>query len=327
MTRTGSALLLVALILGIPPVFAADQRPAVAVVNGVRIEPWEMEREFQRLLPQSSFHRRVEGERRTELERQALDTVFLKELKRQWAVNENLSVDSSAVGRELTEIRDRFSDLAAYHRALAERGMSDAGLRRAIERDHLAQAVDERILGAVAEPTSDDVEHFFAVNRSDYLTPESRHVIHVLIYVAPSAGAAVWERSAEEAAAVAVSLREGATDLLEEAARRRADVPPRYREQTGDLGMIHRGALQADVDEAVFSAPPGEVIGPIRSIYGHSVLQVLSVERPRQLELQQVRDAVYSRMRNQRREAALAGFESRLQTAATVDWGSLSAAR
>jgi hypothetical protein len=326
MKRVASALLTVALTFGINPAGAAEQGPA-AVVDGVRIEPWEVEREFQNLLPQTSFHRRVEGERRTELERQALDAVVIKELKRQWVVKEDFWADASAVDRELTEIRERFPDETAYDRALDERGMSEAGLRRAIERDHLAEAVDERVLSAVTEPTSDEVEHFFAVNRSTYVTPESRRVIHVLIYVAPSAGAAVWERAAEEATAVAASVREGATDLPEEAVRRRPDIPPRYRDQTGDLGMIHRGALQAVVDEAVFSARPRETVGPIRTIYGHSVLQVLSVERPRQLELQQVSDAVYSRMRSQRREAALAGFESRLQTAATVDWGSLSAER
>jgi hypothetical protein len=320
------ALVIMVLTLGINQTVAADHRLA-AVVDGVRIEPWEVEREFQNLLPRTSFHRRVEGERRAELEQRALDTVVMKELKRQWAVKEELSVDPSAIDREVTEIRERFPDPTAYQRALAERGMSEAGLRRAVERDHLAKAVDERVLGAVTEPTSDEVEHFFAVNRADYVTPESRHVIHVLFYVAPSSGSAVWERAAVEAAAVAASAREGATDLLDEAVIRRPDIPPRYRDQVGDLGMLHRGALQADVDEAVFSATPGDVVGPIRTIYGHSVLQVISVEPPRQIELKQVRDAVYSRLLSDRRGAALAGFESRLQAAASVDWGSLSAER
>jgi len=79
--------------------------------------------------------------------------------------------------------------------------------------------------------------------------------------------------------------------------------------------------LQPDVDEAVFSATPGEVVGPIRTIYGHSVLQVLSVEPPRQIDFDRVRDAVSSRLLSQRREAGLADFEVRLQTAATVEWG------
>jgi parvulin-like peptidyl-prolyl isomerase len=326
MTCVAPALLVVALILGIPPAVAADQEPA-AVVNGVRIMPWETEREFRSLLPQSSFHRRLEGDRRTELERQALDVLVMKELKRQWAGKEALPVDESAVDRELTKIRRRFPDDAAYRRALVERDMREAGLRLAIERDHLAKAVDERVLSAVPEPTPDDVERFFAANRADYVTPESRHVIHTLVYVAPSAGAEVWEQAGEAAAAVAASAREGTTDLPEEAVRRRSDIPPRYRDQTGDLGMIHRGALQAELDEVVFSAAPSDVVGPVRTIYGFSVLQVLSVEPPRQIELEQVQDAIDSRLRSERQENALAGFESRLRAAAIVERDSSSAER
>jgi parvulin-like peptidyl-prolyl isomerase len=327
MKRVASALLVAALTLGIHSAVAADQEPAAVVVNGVRIMPWEAEREFRNLLPQTSFHRRLEGERRTELERQALDVLVMKELKRQWAKEEGLSVDASVVDRESTEIRQRFPDDAAYRQALAERDMSEAGLRHAIERDHLAKAVDERVLSAVPEPTSDDVERVFAANRADYVTPESRHVIHTLVYVAPSAGAEVWEQAGEVAAAVAASAREGTTDLPEEAFRRRSDIPPQYRDQTGDLGMIHRGALQAELDEAVFSAAPSDVVGPIRTIYGYSVLQVLSVEPPRQIELEQVRDAIDSQLRREWRANALTKFESRLLAAAIIERGSLSAER
>ena len=327
MKRVASALLVAALTLGVHSAVSADQEPAAVVVNGVRIMPWEAEREFRNLLPQTSFHRRLEGERRTELERQALDVLVMKELKRQWAGGEGLSVDASAVDRELSEIRQRFPDEAAYRRALVERDMSEAGLRHAIERDHFSKAVDERVLSAVPEPTSVDVERVFAANRADYVTPESRHVVHVLVYVAPSAGAAVWERADEEAAAVAASAREGTTDLREEAFRRRSDIPPQYRDQTGDLGMIHRGALQAGLDEVVFSAAPTDVVGPIRTIYGFSLLQVLSVEPPRQIELEQVRGAIDSQLRREWRANALAEFESRLLSAANVERGPLSAER
>ncbi len=327
MKCVASALLVAVLIFEIHSAVSADQEPAAVVVNGVGIMPWEAEREFRNLLPQTSFHRRLEGERRTELERQALDALVMKELKRQWAVEEGLSVDASVVDRESTEIRQRFPDDAAYRQALAERDMSEAGLRHAIERDHLAKAVDERVLSAVPEPTSDDVERVFAANRADYVTPESRHVIHTLVYVAPSAGAEVWERADEAAGEVAASAREGTTDLPEEADRRRLDIPPQYRDQTGDIGTIHRGALQADLDEAVFSAAPSDVVGPIRTIYGFSVLQVLSIEPPRQIELEQVREAIGLRLQREWREVALAEFESPLRAAATVEWGSSSAER
>ena len=327
MMRISSALLILALTPAILQEAAAAQKPPVVTVNGVAIDRWELDREVQNLLPQTSFHRRLEGERRAQFERLAADALVMKELKRQWAVNEGLPVDNSAVDRDLSAIRERFPDEAAFRRALLENDISEAELRAVIERDYLAEVVDERVLTAVAEPTTAEVEQYFSANRSEYVTPESRHVIHLLVYVSPSASASVWENAGEEASEIAASARAGTSDLLKEVAHRRSEIPPRYRDQTGDLGMIHRNALQADVDEVVFSAMPGEIIGPVRTIYGFSVLRVLAVDPPRQIELEQVRDAVTQRLRTDRRETALAEFEGRLQTAATVEWGSVSAER
>ena len=84
--------------------------------------------------------------------------------------------------------------------------------------------------------------------------------------------------------------------------------------------MIHRGALQANVDEVVFAAKVGEVLGPIRTIFGFSVLEVTSVEPPSQMEFNQVREAIDSRLKREWREAALADFEENLRSTASIEW-------
>jgi parvulin-like peptidyl-prolyl isomerase len=90
--------------------------------------------------------------------------------------------------------------------------------------------------------------------------------------------------------------------------------------------MIHRGALQANVDEVVFAAEVGEVLGPIRTIFGFSVLEVTSIEPPRQMEFAQVSEAISSRLKREWREAALAEFEENLRSTASIEWGQSSAA-
>jgi parvulin-like peptidyl-prolyl isomerase len=326
MNRAASALVCGALTFGIHTAIASDDGPVVVVVNGVRIEPWEVGREFQKLLPQTSFHGRVEGDRRSELEQQAAEVLVVNELKRQWAGREDLAVDGATVDSELAEVRARFVDETAYHAALNEHGITEAELRRAIMRDRLASDVDQRILSEVPDPELGDVKRFFESNRGDFVTPEARHVYHVLIHVPPSADTAVWERAGRAAEDVAENVRQGRTDLAAEAERRRIDIPPRYRDQTGDLGMIHRGALQANVDEVVFAAEVGEVLGPIRTIFGFSVLEVTSIEPPRQMEFAQVSEAISSRLKREWREAALAEFEENLRSTASIEWGQSSAA-
>ena len=316
-----SGLVAVTLIAGGVPIEAEEREPAVAVVDGLIVEAWEAERELQMLLPESSFHRRLDDQRRSKLELEAVEKLILKELKRQWAIRQEMEADPEQIDRELSKVRERFEDEAAFRLALERRGITEAGLQQAIERDQLADASDSRVLSLVPAPTDAEARRFFADHRADYMTPESRHVIHALVHVSPSAGGAAWEAAAGDADVLAAAVRAGTTNLVEEAARRNSDLPPKYRDQTGDLGTIHRGALQATIDEAVFSADLGEVVGPFRTIYGFSVIEVRSVNPPRQLEFDQVSGAVHARLLRDRREAALLGFESDLREAAVIKRG------
>ncbi|MEJ2583084.1 MAG: peptidylprolyl isomerase, partial [Acidobacteriota bacterium] len=138
---------------------------------------------------------------------------------------------------------------------------------------------------------------------------------------------AAWERAKKAAETLAAEAKDGRLDLTAEAERRRPEVPPRYRDQTGDLGAVHRGVLPAAADDAVFAARVGDLVGPVQTIFGFSVLEVESVEPPRQLEFDEVREAVLSKLLRERREAAMTGFESKLLAAASVERGPTSAAR
>ncbi len=119
---------------------------------------------------------------------------------------------------------------------------------------------------------------------------------------------------------MASAARSGELTLLDEANRRRDTIAPRLRDQTGDLGALHRGSMMAALDEAVFApdVEPGAIVGPIRTIYGFSVLEVLEVISPRPLELDEVRTAIAAQLQSSWRRAALQEFEQGLLDAATV---------
>ena len=48
---------------------------------------------------------------------------------------------------------------------------------------------------------------------------------------------------------------------------------------SADLGLIERGAYDKDFEEAAFGAPENSIAGPVKTIYGYHVLQVLE-KRP-----------------------------------------------
>lgn len=67
--------------------------------------------------------------------------------------------------------------------------------------------------------------------------------------------------------------------------------------KAGDLGFIEKGDVDEDFEEAAFGAPPNSVAGPVRTIYGYHLLQVLE-KRPAGIQpFEEVREKIAADLR------------------------------
>ncbi len=78
--------------------------------------------------------------------------------------------------------------------------------------------------------------------------------------------------SEENCAALKAEIEAG-TDFAE-AARQHSSCPSGQR--GGDLGQFGRGMMVPEFDEVVFSAPVGEVQGPVKTQFGYHLIEVTS---------------------------------------------------
>lgn len=297
----------------------ASETGSVASVNDRQLEAWELDRELAVRISVGSYHRQISSERRTELRCESLDALILKELKRQWALGNSVEVDPSVEEAAWQEVRKRFSSDEQYRTALKTKGIQEDAFRLALHRDAVADAVDEEVVSKITSPGETEVEVFFILHGEDYVTPEARHVVHILVHVSPSATPEVWQASEQRARQLADQARGGTTSLLEAGESELENLPPRFSDEVGDIGFVHRGSLAPAVDEAVFSAEVGEVIDPVRSIYGYHVLQVISTRPSQPIELAVVRAAVEERMIREQRQLRLDEFERELTDGAKIE--------
>ena len=315
-SRPLTCLLVVA---GVACAISAPAGTPAATVNGVVLQPWEVERELAGLITGGTFHRQVSEERRTELERQALDILVLKEVKLQWAERTGLKVDPARAEEALAQVQARFGSQQAYEAALREKGIEEADFRRVFVRDAAAAAADASVKTAVSAPSAAQVENYFASHRDEYQRPESRRVVHMLFPVSPTAPAEEWEQTELRAQRLAMQVRGGEVVLLDAVGDSIEGLPPKYRDQVGDLGFVHRGSLQPEIDQEVFAAEIGAVRGPIRTLFGFHLIQVLEARAPEPLSLDQVREAIVRLLFENQKTEALAAFESTERAAAEIE--------
>jgi [acyl-carrier-protein] S-malonyltransferase len=109
----------------------------------------------------------------------------------------------------------------------------------------------------------EDVRAYYCRNADRYRRPEARRVRHVVL--------------ADEAEARSVAARVvGGEDLAALAVALSRDAGSRAR--GGDLGPVHRGELAGALEDALFAADAGQVVGPIRTEHGWHIARVESVE-------------------------------------------------
>ncbi len=134
-----------------------------------------------------------------------------------------------------------------------------------------------------------ELQSYYEEHKDEFLEGEQAHARHILIRVAPDASEE--ERTDAELLAngVAEIARSGA-DFAELAAKHSQD--PGSKDQGGDLGWFGRGRMVKEFEDAVFSAKPGDIVGPIRSQFGYHIIRVEGFRPEHQKPFEEVEDQV-----------------------------------
>jgi parvulin-like peptidyl-prolyl isomerase len=291
-------------------VSALPASPAAAMVDDTAVSARELDIRLAQILPMASFHGNVEPSKLVSLRRAALDELILDELIYREAVKRGQSAEASAVDAELRRARSRFTTPEEYEAALAQHGMTESSFRRYAGRTVLIRQA--RQARADQKVTDADADAYYQANANMFLRPEQVHLVEILVKVDPAdpGSAAPAERKAGKLAA---RIRAG--EAFGPLARRYSEDD--YRVKDGDFGLVHRGRLDTDLEEAVFAAPPGEV-RVTRSVYGFHVFEVLERQAPAQLTFAEAKPLIVQRLTAERRQQAEQAWHAALLGAAKI---------
>jgi peptidyl-prolyl cis-trans isomerase C len=291
-----------------PPTSPAS--PVVARVNETGISARELELRLAQILPMASFHGSIEPSRMLGLKRAALDDLILDELIYREGVKSGQPADAAAVEEEIAKAKQRFATVAEYEEALAQNGMTEAAFRGYSARKVLIRQA--RQAHADQEVTDADAEAYYRANAGMFLRPEQVHLFELLIKVDPSnpKSAGPAERKART---LAKRIRAG--EPFGPLARENSE--DEYRVKDGDVGVVHRGRLDADFEAAVFEARLGEVC-VTRSLYGFHVFKVLDRQPATQLTFAEAKPIILERLARTRREDAERTWHAALRATAKI---------
>jgi foldase protein PrsA len=180
-----------------------------------------------------------------------------------------------------------------YREFLRQSGRSEADILFQVRNELLSNKIRDLVhLGA--EPVSDtQIADYYSRHRKRFADPERRDLRIVLTKRRGEA------QRAKRALRAGRSWREVA---------RRYSIDRHSKRRGGRLPAVTKGAHEKPLDEAVFKARKGQLVGPVRTRLGYYVFEITKITPARQRSLEEAAPTIRALLEDENRQRAMDAY-------------------
>lgn len=237
-------------------------------------------------------------EQRAQAHRQADRTLELEELVLASREARGLVLAPGQLDAAVAEIARRYPDAAALAEDLAANGLGEEGLRRALQRELVFDAVMTRVAARSPAPGELDLRLYYELNLDRFTRPEQRTVRQILITVNEGFPENSRDRALARTEQLAGRLA-GSPQRFAVLARKHSECPSALED--GRLGTVGRGQLYPALDAVLFALPEGGVSGAVESELGFHLLRCERIHPALTVPFAKARERIDAMLRERQR--------------------------
>ena len=214
---------------------------------------------------------------------------------------------------------NNITEESQFQAELKQAGMTEADLRRDIERRMMIDQVQRAEVTSKLSATEEESREYFEAHRTEFTTPSEIMLREILIEV-PNSDRGVNVAQDDEAKARAEDVRQR---LLkgEPFPRLAADVSSSPSKANGGLiGPIRMDELAPQLQQLLSKLKVGEVAEIIRTSRGYQILKVESRTDVKSRSFEDARNDIARRVIEGKGRAALQKYLDQLRGQARIDW-------
>jgi peptidyl-prolyl cis-trans isomerase SurA len=307
------------------PVHAQILEQVLVRVNGEIVSKTEFEDrqiaalrgrpEFANTSPGSLELQKAVAELTPDLILEAVDELLLVQRGREL----NYALTDEQFKRILDDIKknNNLTDEAQFQAALKQEGMTEADLRRQIERNMMISQVQNVEVTQKIAITDEEARAYYDAHRTEFVTPSEVMLREILIEV-PASERGVNAAQDDEAKAKAEELRQR---LLkgEPVPRLAAEVSASPSKSNGGLiGPIHMDELAPQLQQLLGKLKVGDVADVIRTTRGYQILKLESRTDVRGRSFEEARNDIGRRVIEGKSRAAMQKYLDELRAQADI---------
>jgi parvulin-like peptidyl-prolyl isomerase len=318
--RTWGVYLLLMLLMPAGLSWATGSYPGTAArVNGVDISNERFNafyQEYRRPYGINVAGRGDHLDKLTKLRKESMDEIIEQELVRQAAEAAGIEVSDAEIDSAIEEIREPFKSEDEFDRRIQSEGFTPASYREHVKRMIAAKKYLDDVRLGVAKVGDEELEKYYRDNEYRLTFPEQVRVRHILL---------VWKPTGktDDRAAIReqlMAIRERAL-AGEDFAALASEFSDDYatKKTGGDTGFFKRGQMVPAFEAVAFSLQPGEISGPVETVYGLHILRLEERKEERLLPLDEIREQLRDHVREEKMEAAVDEEIARLREQGEVE--------
>jgi foldase protein PrsA len=215
-----------------------------------------------------------------------------------WVIGEanslGVKLSDAEVKKQFETIKSQqFPKAEEFEKFLATSGQSVSDLLLRVKLNLLSSKIQQKIIKAKATPTHAQIEKYYEANKSRFGAPEKRNVEIILTKDEAAAQKAKKEvQSGKSFASVAKAV----------------SIDPVSKASGGQLKEVVKGQEEKSLDEAVFSAKPNVLSGPVKTPFGYYIFAVTGVTAGSQQALSAVESTIKQQLTASQQQQALSKF-------------------
>jgi parvulin-like peptidyl-prolyl isomerase len=271
--------------------------------------------EFANVNPTSLELQKAIGEITPDLILESVDELLLVQRARE--LNYSLGDEQFKEILENIKKSNNLNDEAQFQAALKQEGLTEADLRRNLERSMMVSQVQRNEVVAKISVTEEEARAFYEANRTEFTTPSEITLREILIEV-PATEKGFNVAQDDEAKAKAEDVRQR---LLkgEPFARLAADFSASPSKANGGLiGPVRSDELAPQLQQLIDKLKIGDVAEVVRTQRGYQILKLESRTETKIRTFDEARNAISDRVVETKRRAAMQKYLDGLREQATI---------
>jgi foldase protein PrsA len=226
------------------------------------------------------------------------DQVLQFLISAQWIVGEaddqGVKVTDAEVEKQFeTTKKQSFPKDADFQKFLKSSGMGLEDLKFRVKVQALSDKLRTKVTKGKDTVTDAQVKQYYDKNKSRFSQPERRDLLIVLTKTKAKAD-------------TALSALKGGQGFKSVA--KKYSIDQASKNQGGKLSGVAKGQQEKALDDAIFKAPKGELVGPVKTQFGYYVLQVSKVTDAKQQSLEQSKASIKQILASDNQRKALDTF-------------------